>query len=425
MKYLLVGWSAFVLAGLAFAQSPEPDSAVVPCSWGDPRPGGICDPVVLSVDSTCVSGSCSCVPRCWGTVEYLLWWFKDAPANGPLVTSGNPAVNHNLPGALGQPDTTVMLGDRMEFPGLSGGRLTVGTWLDSQSLFGIEASGFFLGKGASQFSAASANNGVPAIYIPVINQTPTSSNFGGQGSIAVADVPNAGLLGAIMVGSTTRLWGAEANGVFNLYNGGRLSVDGLFGFRYADLRESLNLNGTSIDITGIGVNQQWVDQFGTANHFYGGQLGTRLDWESRWVSLELDCKVAMGADAQKVNIQGASVWGGPGFPLPPGVYPGGLLTEPSNIGEHSGTDFGVIPELEVKFGWNFTRWAKLTIGYDFFYWTGMVRPGNQIDRNVNFTQIPGAQQFFGPPIPPFVPLPQFNRSDFFANGLNVGLTFGY
>jgi hypothetical protein len=357
-------------------------------------------------------------------VEYLLWKIKTAPSPGPLVTTGNPA--DPLPGALGQPGTRVLLGNSpFRYDSLSGGRITLGGWLDAEATLGAEASGFLLERGSTHFALASDANGNPPIYIPVINQTPTSTNFGHEGSIAIADVPTAGLVGNIAVGTATNLWGAEANAVFNLARSDRWSVTGLAGFSYLDLRENLTLSGSSTDVTGVGVNQMFLDQFNTANHFYGGQIGARIEYRLSILTFEALGEVALGGNQQTVHIQGVSQWSGPGFSLPPGVYPGGLLTEPSNIGERSGAEFAVVPRLQAKVGCDLASWARLTVGYDFLYWTGVVRPGNQIDRSVNFTQIPGAQLFFGPPIPPAVPEPLFKRSDFYAHGLNVGLTFSF
>lgn len=47
--------------------------------------------------------------RCWGRFEYLLWWEKDGPTPGPLVTTGPPSA---APGVLGRPGTTVLFGPR-------------------------------------------------------------------------------------------------------------------------------------------------------------------------------------------------------------------------------------------------------------------------------------------------------------------------
>jgi len=52
----------------------------------------------------------------------------------------------------------------------------------------------------------------------------------------------------------------------------------------------------------------------------------------------------------------------------------------------------------------------------------VVRPGDQIDRNVNPSQIAGGgSTLVGLPYP----VQLFRRSDFYAQGLSVGLEFRY
>jgi hypothetical protein len=361
--------------------------------------------------------------RMWYRADYLLWWVRGAPAV-PLVTAGNPA--DAVPGALGQPGTQVLLGDSpLNYRALSGARFALGGWLDTEALVGFEIDGFFLQRGTTSFSAASNANGVPALYVPLIDRTPTSPNFNNEGSIAIADVPNAGIIGNTTVTTSIKLWGAEANGVFNVVRNGPLTVNALIGFRYLDLQENLSMQGSSIDITGVGINQYWLDSFSTRNHFYGGQLGFKMNYQTGNWSIEAIGKVALGSTNQTSDVAGGSLWSGAGFPQPPGFFPGGLLTEPSNIGQQGGNHFSVIPQIGLKVGYNLTSWAKATVGYDYLFWSGVVRPGNQIDRNVNFTQIPGAQPFFGGPAGPAVPATRFNRSDFSATGVSFGLEFSF
>ena len=63
------------------------------------------------------------------------------------------------------------------------------------------------------------------------------------------------------------------------------------------------------------------------------------------------------------------------------------------------------------------------VGYDFMYWSQVVRPGNQVDRNINLSQsaVFGSGALTGPAYP----MPLFNRSDFWAQGLNAGLEFRF
>ncbi len=62
---------------------------------------------------------------------------------------------------------------------------------------------------------------------------------------------------------------------------------------------------------------------------------------------------------------------------------------------------------------------SLDAGYSFLYWTNVIRPGGVIDTSVNPTQPPGTLAG------PGRPQPQFNRSDLWAHGINLGLVFNF
>jgi Putative beta barrel porin-7 (BBP7) len=67
--------------------------------------------------------------RYWANAEVLGWKIGDAPQPTPLVTAG--ALAAPLPGALGQPGTSVQIGGTsVSLPIKAGGRLGLGTWVD-------------------------------------------------------------------------------------------------------------------------------------------------------------------------------------------------------------------------------------------------------------------------------------------------------
>ena len=60
------------------------------------------------------------------------------------------------------------------------------------------------------------------------------------------------------------------------------------------------------------------------------------------------------------------------------------------------------------------------------YWIRVLRPGNQIDHGVNLTQNAVLDpNGVGMLVGPARPVPPFNRSDFWAQGLSLGLEFRY
>jgi hypothetical protein len=163
------------------------------------------------------------------------------------------------------------------------------------------------------------------------------------------------------------------------------------------------------------------DAFATRNEFYGGQVGVRVAWQGDYLGADVTGKLGIGATRQTIDVQGFSTQMGPGGPN--GVFPGGFYTQPSNIGRTTANQFSLIPAIEAKFFVQITQHLRIFVGYDFLYWNRVVRPGNQVDRNINLTQSValGGGALNGQASP----MPLLNRSDFWTQGVNVGLEIRY
>ncbi len=75
---------------------------------------------------------------------------------------------------------------------------------------------------------------------------------------------------------------------------------------------------------------------------------------------------------------------------------------------------------------NLTSTVRVFAGYDFMYMSSVVRPGNQIDPNINLSQM-GPTPNHNPntlvgPASPGVP---FASSNFWAQGVTFGIEFRY
>src|SRR5262245_42294317 len=139
---LVVALSLMVVSGVG-AQESLPPSA--PAST-----------VVYEAPYIAPPAADSASPRMWGRAEYLLWWIKDGPAPVPLVTANNTG---GFP-VLGIAGTNVIYGGSpIDFNTFSGGRFTVGSWIDNDETLGIEANLFFLGQRSSRFFAGSDGTG--------------------------------------------------------------------------------------------------------------------------------------------------------------------------------------------------------------------------------------------------------------------------
>jgi hypothetical protein len=335
----------------------------------------------------------------WIEADYLHWRVKGdkLPA---LVSTGT----------LGVPGTTVLFGDAaVNDRWRSGGQIKAGYWFDPQHSWGIEGSFFGLQNVSTGFTAAS--NGSSVLARPFFNVA-----TGLQDTVIIASPGS----GQIAINETSRLWGAG----FALRKevcascAGRVSA--LVGYRYLHASDDLAIvtnqqgNGPAIGPFTAGV----TDRFGTANDFSGLDLGLTGEVRSGAFTFEWLGKVAVGANFSSAQIDGATtltVGGGPAV-----VSPGGLLALPSNIGNFNQTRLAVVPEAALKVGYQVTPRLRIHAGYDFLYWSKVVRPGNVIDTGINTSQIsPGSL------VGPSRPAPRLDGSDFWAQGLNVGAVFNF
>ena len=282
-------------------------------------------------------------------------------------------------------------------------------------MLGVEGSGFVFERGTKRVTAGSDAAGSPPLYFPIA--TP-----GGEMGIPIAD-PLRGFSGTVGLITTLQLWGADANGILTVVRNPVLEWTVLGGFRYADLRERLQIYNTTTDLIFDNVISL-DDSFRTRNQFYGGQIGSRFAFERNQFSLDLTGKLALGATHQVVDIRGFITQTGPNPLVPPGLgtFPGGLFAQTSNTGRRALDQFAVLPSLELKVGYAISQRARVLVGYDIMYWSRVVRPGDQIDHNVNLSQNAvldpnGVGKLVGLALP----APLFNRSDFWAQGINVGL----
>jgi hypothetical protein len=375
-----------------------------------------------------------CPPRPWWgrfyfSAEYLLWWMRGA-AYPPLVTTSPLGVPENDRGRLG-PNTEILFGGRtIDHEAFSGGRGTLGFWMDPCKTWAIETTYFQTGERSINFAANSSTFPVLARPIQILNQ----NNIEGREIFATIPTLPGDILdlrGSIAIEAPTRLWGIEGNVRRNLVDNCRFRVDVLAGYRYVDLQEGLHIREdvlTLRDIPGVPIfaNDRAVvtDNFDTRNRFNGGQIGTTLECRWRRWSLEGTFKLALGVNQQTIEVSDGMT-----IIRPNGTrsdFNGGLLALPSNIGRHTRDEFAVVPEVGVKLGFQLLPRVRAYVGYDFLYVSSVVRPADQVDRSLDIAQIPNFTN--NPPpnttgqVRPIVP---FRTTDFWAQGVNFGLEFKY
>jgi len=375
-------------------------------------------------DDACEAFREPCGPpgNVWIRGEYLLWWLRGAST--PVLVTTGPAGATPLPGAIGTPGTVVLFGGgRDDDNPNSGFRITAGMWLDDCRTHGIEASYFQLFPRSNDFDGSGDRFPVLARpFTDVTGGTPTPNvEFPAAPGLAT---------GSISIDQDTQLLGAEINYICNLCCTcdclGYSRVDALVGFRYLELRDRLDIvEDVQVDpsVPNIGGNRVIVhDSFHSRNQFYGGQIGIRAERMRDRLFVNGTAKLALGSNHQTVDINGNTR-----FIAPSGaqrVERGGLLALGSNIGHYDRDRFSVIPELGVNVGVQATNNLRVFVGYNFLYWTNVVRAGEQIDTFLNRNLIPTSAAF-GTPGGPARPAFNFRESDFWAHGINLGVELRY
>ena len=351
----------------------------------------------------------------WADADFILWWIKGA-RTPTLLTTGSPT--DAFPGALGQPGTSPLFGGDLDSKAFPGGRFDFGWWMAEENgyRFGLQGDIFFLGRQSKTFSAASA--GTPVLAQPFFD---VNAN-GERASLLAFPGLQSGQFGAAL---SSRLWGAEVETRSEAVDTGVIHIDTLCGLRYLEFLESLDVS-ESTTFTGppvlAGVAIQQSDRFAAGNFFYGAEIGADGRAECGPLELRLLWKVAFGATHEAIRISGAT---NASTPLGGSTTAmSGFLALPSNMGHYAREEFTVVPETAVTVGYAVTKHLHATVGYHFLYVSDVLRPGDQIDHALNVTQIPaplGPGALVGPARPAF----SFNGTDFWAQGLDVGLEFRY
>jgi hypothetical protein len=366
----------------------------------------------------------SAAERGYVEAESLLWWISGMNVPVLATTTTSPTGN----GFLGQPGTVPLIG-----PGTflgdarTGMRLRAGYWLDDCKTWGLDGSVFFLGQ--RDADAAYGYNQYSTITRPVYSPNPipgTGTIVGETGeAVSVAGILN----GVLTVHAQSVLWGADANVRRCLYSDCDTLVTGFVGYRNLDLIESISIDenidvigsgGTRIGVTDpVGTRVTVADRFATRNYFNGGQIGATF--EKRWGRFDLEARgsVALGATEQELDIAGSQTKTLPGEATQ--TFRGGLLAVGANLGDFTHSKFSVVPEFTLNAGYWLLPNLKAHVGYNFLYWTDVIRPGNQIDSVVNLSYVPN-----GPSVGTSTlarPAALFQQSNMLIHGVEFGIEY--
>ena len=417
-------------------------------------------------------------PPFYARGEYVLWWFNGFYAP-PLVTTADTEEDAGIlemPGATDDPldfnlprPTTQILsggGDMLDNLARNGARVTLGTWLGDWAIEG-DYTVFGEERESTAFTSADASNpDTPIISRPFFNLWPLAIDAGdadGDGDITEVIPPSEAIEmvvypdvvdGSVTVTATSDFATAGVHvrlpvccedpcqlgcgdsigcggsvGCGTLIGGGRPArqTDFILGYRYAKLNEMLQIYEDLYLDPEFSTEPDHVtvlDRFTTENVFNGAEIGFISEWLWRRWSFELLSKLAIGNNRQTVTVFGTTSAWTDGVPEVGSPSDEGIYAVETNIGTQRRDEFAIMPELGATLGFSLTQRVRLTAGYSLIYLTPVVRPGDQIDRELNrdyWSSYTGGGLDPTPSTSPPRPEPRFVTSDLFAHGLRLGL----
>lgn len=445
MRWGLFGAGPTLLAavGLAAAQTPDapppapespaavnlPPFAPLPDSVGPPAPVDGANGKPTWVDTHAGPKQTA-----WFSAGYMFMWLQDMPQPFPLAI-------------VGPPGSRTVGGSNIDFDTFNGMKADGGMWIDECHRTGFYYGGFFTEQRSATDVAVSDALGSPVITRPYIDA------LRGTNLTQVVSVPGF-VAGAFGFRADSRLIGAEAGLLRNLYECSNYTVNMLVGYRYLDLDENLELTQVSSSIQGTPFTYGALpgqpgrtaasiliqDRFHTRNSFFGGTIGFDSEYRIGRLSAGLVYKVSLGTNHENVENIGqtsaadgtGSVSGGllavPGIPARVAINGGMPVLIPAlpnaNFGRNTNNRFVVVPEVGIKLGWQLTDSFRLISGADFLYINDVARPGSQIDPVINQRYVP-VSPLYGTTAGPVSPMFTYRSDSFYAFGVNFGCEFKY
>jgi len=347
--------------------------------------------------------------------EFMHWYSKGRYLP-PLVTWSPTGTAAGVSGVLDanmQPvpgQSSILFGGR-DYGGdrQVGGRATIGMWLDEQGERAVGFRGFGV-EGRSLLFGATSTNGNPILARPFFNDDPLVN---AQDALLVAH-PTVSQFGSIYLKADHEVYGGQAFGRKLLDCGRNYRLDVIGGYRYDRIDDDLGIT-TFID---TGANTfTYNDLFDVNNEYNAGELGILGEIYRGCWTFSFLTKVGLGNMKQKALINGEHIITGGGATQ----GAGGLLTQQTNINSYERDVLVWAPEANLKLSYAHSDRLSITVGYSFLYWSKVAFAGDQIDFNVNGTQLNGGAPLIGPVTPAF----NWRDTDFWVQTIDIGGSFNY
>ncbi len=371
-------------------------------------------PSVSSCDTSLSCGAGRGSANRWFSAESLLW-FGQKQAAPPLATTSASGVTP-VAGAAG---VTTQVGgpDGIDAGLLPGFRVSSGVYLGDCQKIGIGGRAYGIFSSEDTYSITS--DGSTSVGIPFFNLLTSAPD-----AYQVAFTNGIGTLiadGSLNVRSDLDMIGAEGSAYILLGRSSDHRVDLVTGYTYNRLKNSITVASVSTDrdtgnIIPDGTIFETNDLFETENIFHGAHLGVLSSVVRNRVSLSTLAKVSFGNMRQTSAIRGFTIQTDPGGPVT--TFPGGVLTQQSNIGTFTQNTFGFIPELGLKLGYCVRENLELTVGYSFLFWSTVGLAGGQIDSTVDLSQALGGAASTRP-------VGDFQEDSFWMQGIDLGLNYTF
>lgn len=357
---------------------------------------------------TCGSGCIGCggcrPSRGWFNAGYLLWWAKSSDLPVLATASSDP----NGSGALGDTNTGIVFGGTsINGEARGGGKFDFGMWLDSGHTSAWQLTYYFLGEKEESFFGSQED--YPLLARPFFNVEAASED-----ARIIADPDE--FDGSMNLRAVTELHTSALayRQLVSRRPGGR--VDCLMGYRFAYLGESVNIVHSSTDLSSAdaGTVIDLADSFDTRNTFHGAEIGFELQQQmDRIWNCVCIAKIALGGSHSETQIVGQTTTDDGATST---TTSSGLLVQDSNRGIFRDTEFNTVSEFGISLNRRVTDNFSFTFAYNILLWSHVMRAAEQIDRNINPTQIPPGT-LSGPALPAF----PNNSTSYWAHGINFNL----
>jgi hypothetical protein len=425
-------------------------------------------------------------PCFWLNTEYLMWFQKPGAFGYPLATTG-PTSSSGISGVPGT--QILYGTRDVAFNMTSGVKISGGLFWDAERRFGLQLDGFLLETRSQPYSLGSNDGGAPLIARPYLdpNLGPgstvvTAPNIA-SGGIAISTTSRTwGASGDFIMNlyrsSPTESLGYTLNvlggirylqhqeqvfvqtntnafvpSMLNSPGASILFLNQTFTSGFSDVTTTRALNNgvfgqtlVTETISNNSVNLGTIDRFQTRNEFFGADVGLQQEITSGKWSLGLTGRLAFGVMDETVNIFGGSSLTQQSAQMVTTTVTnrqgqiqsqqmanyiisshyaavGGVLALGDQIGKYHRDIFTVIPEGVLTLGYQITPAIAFTLGYDALYMPRVIRAGNLITGSVNQGLLP-TSPLYGAALSSPVPN-VFKESDFWVQGLNIGLRFRY